>query len=164
MSSWVSWLDLLLASVLNNDSTQSYLSLYQQMHSPSIAFFWHSICMTCAQFIYLSLIPLIIFYCPRKTFVWQGIIFEVLWPTVTINDIRPLHPSFKNLQRPYIVKSIRLQLITLSCSPKLISVRFAIVSFSTKALLKLNQFSILKITFLDSATVWKLLLPTLIWR
>ncbi|EPB88183.1 hypothetical protein HMPREF1544_05016 [Mucor circinelloides 1006PhL] len=29
-----------------------------------------------------------LFYCPSKSEVWQGLIFEFLWPTVTINDIR----------------------------------------------------------------------------
>ncbi|EPB81367.1 hypothetical protein HMPREF1544_11916 [Mucor circinelloides 1006PhL] len=29
-----------------------------------------------------------LFYCPSKSEVWQGLILEFLWPTVTINDIR----------------------------------------------------------------------------
>ncbi|KAI8639843.1 hypothetical protein BD408DRAFT_255025 [Parasitella parasitica] len=35
-----------------------------------------------------------LFRCPNKALVWQGIIFEFLWPTVTILRISAIIPSF----------------------------------------------------------------------
>ncbi|KAG2208196.1 hypothetical protein INT46_000238 [Mucor plumbeus] len=60
----------------------------------------------------------VLFFCPKKEKIWQGIIFEFLWPTISIADIKEALMSldFSNIWYSQIkdVKPYMILFITIS--------------------------------------------------